>query len=481
MRRRIITKACISGLSIGLIGGLLGCGQPEGVHGWAQETRRSAVEGGATKTTGWSNRTIEALTQEGSDYRHLSTQVDTQGEFFIADVPAGPFWLSMPDELTGDPDEGRMFAWTDARELDLNFTRIGTVDAMGSFAAVPITFTGLAAVETGDYMFTSSTGNTWTSSWGLTPPGGTSAQFPPGIKVRLRSEPGEQLIVKQWRQTIRDGLIFETALRAARAPVPDATTMLTIPLTEAPQQALNLQVDSAAFMSELAPLWPATGGRWNLNIFATGFPKEPLAPSEQLFTVSPRTAGRDANFSGLAYHDTAPASYTRRYQLTFMGGRNYPVPNETVVQANCGTGFRLVGEVGTLAQGMVRPRISLPQGLVVDGQDAQTEGLRLSKTPTVRWRAPRIGQPAFYMLHVIRIATLPNRGTSTNTAARFVTTDAEVKIPEGVLLPGAQYFFEVIAFAGSDIDPKTAPRRASLQEGDVDTAHLCSTPLQINP
>lgn len=114
-------------------------------------------------------------------------------------------------------------------------------------------------------------------------------------------------------------------------------------------------------------------------------------------------------------------------------------------------------------------------------RSTRQQGLRLAKSPTVRWRAPRIGTPSFYILHDIRVAKLPDRGTPTNTAAHFLTTETEVHVPEGVLLPDAQYFFEVIACGSSEIDPQTAPRRASLLADETDTAHLCSALLQITP
>lgn len=475
LRSRFTTPACLGGVFIGL----LGCGPLEGVHGWALETQRS-VEG-PMKSTSWYDRQIQALSPDGTSYRSFQTTVDIQGEFYIPDVPAGPYWLSIPDELTAIPDEARLFAWTDARELDLNFTRIGSLDRNGTYREVPITITGLSPIETGDWISATSTGNSWSGSWGLTPPGGTSTMWPSGIKTRLRSEPNEQLLVKQWRPTIRDGVTSETAIRFGSAPVPDATkAMLTVPLVEPAARTLDLQVDTAAFTAELTALPPASV-RWSFSLSAIGLPKEPLAPSTLLLHVSPKAAGRDANLRGISYTDSEPVSSTRRYTLSYMGGRSHPVPGDTTLQTSCGTGVRLVGELGELSQGMARPRLSLPQGLSIDGQDAAQEGLRLGKSPTVRWSAPRIGKPSFYMLHVIRVAKLPDRGRPDNTAAHFLTTETELNIPEGVLLPGAQYFFELIAFGATDIDPRTAPRRASLLQDDTDTAHLCSTLLQTNP
>jgi hypothetical protein len=472
------TSAWIGGLALWL----LGCGSPtQDVHGRAVWTRVSEDGTGPTETASWSGRTIEALSPTASGYQRFSADTDARGEFSIPAVPGGPFWLALPDELTAIPGEGKLFAWTEARELDLSYTDIGL--RPGESRRLPIAVTNLSPAQAEDWMEAYSTANSWKLSWGLlTPLGSTETTWPRESPFTLRGHPSEQLVVKQWRKTIQDKVTVEATVRAGSIPSPDETaTMLTIPLADAGPRTASVQVDEAAFTAELTPLPQPASGWWSFEIVATALPKEPLAPRRSLLRASAQFPARDADLSGLAYNDPYPASYSRLYTLSYIGGRDYPVPGDTALRASCGTGFRLVGDAGALTRDVLRPRLSLPQALEIDGQSAMQENAQVSSSPTIRWQSPRLGAVSFYMLRLVRIAKLPDRSTPENTVGNFLTTETELKIPEGVLKTGEQYFLELIAFSGSDIDATTAPRRAALLERKVDTAHLCSAGIHLAP
>lgn len=460
---------------------LLGCGFPgQDVHGRAVHMRVAEDGSGPTETTNWTGRTIEALSPSAGASGRLSAEVDAQGEFTIPEVPAGPFWLAFPDEVTAINGDSKIFVWTEARELDLGYNSVGSPFVATAYRHLPIEITGLLPTQEDDHMEVYPTSRHWSTYWGLTGAGADKTTWPAGSPIKLRESPGERLLVKQWRRTIQDGVISETTVRAGSVPVPDETTSsLSIPLADIATRTLDLRIDAAAFAAELAPLPRPSSGWWGFALNAVALPKEPMSPSDRLLSAFPKDPARDANLSGISYADPHPDSPMRRYVLSFMSGRTYAVPGDSTLRASCGTGLRLVGDASALANSTLRPRLSLPQALEIDGTSAMNDLANVSRSPTVRWQPPRLGQVSFYMLKLYRIAKLPDRGTPEISAGTFITTQTQITLPEGVLQPGVPHFLDLIAVSATDLDAKTAPRRASLLEYTVDTAHLCSAGLRL--
>lgn len=469
-----------------LLGGLavwlLACDAPaQDVHGRAIRTLLSE-EGAPTQATSWSGTTVEALSPSGDDYERLTATIDARGEFTIPSVPAGPFWLVMPNDWWASSD-GKLYVWTDAREVDLGDTDVGVPFVPTAVRPLGVEITGLLPTQSDDHLEAYSSSHHWSMYWGVGgPTGADRATWPPGAQLQLRERPGERLIVKQWRTTTQDGVIAEATVRAGSAASPDEnTTALSIPLTDFGMRTIGLRVDAAAFDAEVAALPRPLSGWWGFSLNAVALPNEPLAWAESLLRARAKTPARDANLSGLAYTDPYPATYARRYKLTHMSGRSYPVPGESMLLASCGAGLKLTGDASALDREPLRPRISLPQGLEIDGRSAQEARADLRPSPTVRWQPPRQGQVAFYLLKIYNIGKRPNRATPEISIGTFLTTETTVRLPRGLLQPGEPYFAELVAVGAVGHDPTTAPRRAAPREDLTDTARICSAELRLAP
>lgn len=337
-----------------------------------------------------------------------------------------------------------------------------------SYRQLPIEITGLLPTQQGDHLDAYSTSRRWSVYWGLTGPAGADkASWPPGAPIQLRESPSERLMVKQWRKTTQDGVVSEATVRAGSVPAPDETVpSLSIPLANIGTRTLDLRVDAAAFAAELAPLPRPPSGWWSFELNAVALPKEPMAWGDALLRAFAKDPARDANLSGISYADPYPDSHTRRYMLSFMSGRDYAIPGESVLRASCGTGLRLVGDASALANNTLRPRLSLPQALEIDGTSAMKDRADVSPTPTVRWQPPRLGQVSFYMLKLYRIVKLPDRGRPEVLAGTFLTTQTQITLPEGVLQPGAPHFLELTAVSAptsTPRPPRSAQRSLSAQ------------------
>jgi hypothetical protein len=107
---------------------------------------------------------------------------------------------------------------------------------------------------------------------------------------------------------------------------------------------------------------------------------------------------------------------------------------------------RLSLDGGTATQ----PSAGVPRNIRVDGLG--TPGL-VSATPTVSWEAPMTGDATFYEVFVRRVTRTAN--TFVRSAIAFVyTTQTQVQIPAGVLVPGERYAFQISAFRLASPDPR---------------------------
>jgi hypothetical protein len=164
--------------------------------------------------------------------------------------------------------------------------------------------------------------------------------------------------------------------------------------------------------------------------------------------------------SAIRYGDPYPTDWARGYELRY--GAYYPcIAKDT--GRGCGSEVYVRGPLSELAAGTVRPRLSRPQALVIDGRDAMTVD-EVGQSPTVHWQAPASGEVSTYLLSLIQLVPQPSGSPIDEPAGLFITSKNEVTMLPGVLKPGSRYYFKLRALSGLDTDPTTAPVRASLRQ-----------------
>jgi hypothetical protein len=116
---------------------------------------------------------------------------------------------------------------------------------------------------------------------------------------------------------------------------------------------------------------------------------------------------------------------------------------------------------GTLASAPIRPRISLPRDIKVDGTLAQTARILGTATPVVTWEPPALGTVTGY---VVRIERLPKGASSLEIAARIYTgpDDRSVRLPPGVLTSGHEYLVRISAIHAPGVRPELAGRALAI-------------------
>lgn len=451
-----------------------GCSLPRDVHGTAIDTLGSAEDPDYQKQQVWW-QTIQALTPDGTEYKVLSADVDEDGKFFIAGVPGGPYWLSFPDDQTTPRGDAHIFVWTDASEFDLG--RSGPRGSLLGTARLPMPtpLTGLLPVQQGDWIEAYATSQIWSSTWMLPTPDAIEATWPSDAgPIPLGDDPSDRIIVKQWRNSVIDGVSVQAAVRAGSRSAPvNLDQTLSFALSGSVPAALSASIDHGAFMNQLSGL--AGPFDTSLTLLATIDPSDtPVGVEEKLLRISNvATPGGDPSASGVSYVDPYPASWSRRFELHYLNTKEYPVEG-TSVRKSCNSGLIRFGTASELQRAPLRPILSLPQAVAIDGSPAMVARDRVALSPTITWQAPALGTVSFYVLRLVHLVEDLESEAPTIVAGSFLTPRTEVTIPPGVLQPGMRYYLELIAVTGLGSDALTAPRIALARSRFQSSAHVCS-------
>ena len=460
-------------VGIGLMEGL-GC-TPQDVHGTAIETWGSPADTGSQSQQPWRGGIIQALPPDGMAERARSASVDETGNFLIPAVPAGFYWLAYPDDLTDRFREANTYVWTDAREFDLGLQGLTMLVPGTARMPMPTPITGLQSVEPGDFMEAYGTSYGWSMSWNLPTPGAITTTWPTDKAIPFRVSPSEQIIVKQWQRSLLDNrLLVESTVRAGRSAAPaDKDTEVPVTLTDAAPASVDVKIDHSAIMGQLSGL----SGSFDIQfkLMADGDPSDALPGDRNLLLkISNVTApAGDPSANRLRYMDPYPASWSRRYELQYLSITEYRVDGTHSI-ASCRAGLDLFGAASELSQGPLRPNLSLPQMLAIDGSTAMVGRDDVELAPTITWKPPAIGEASVYLLRIVQLVKEPEREYHDILAGSFLTSQTEARIPAGVLQPGGQYYLELIAVAGLGSDALTTPRAAVARRWSQSSAHVCS-------
>lgn len=472
---------------IGLAAG--GCNPPsktdapsDEVRGTALITLMSREAGVPPRVQAWDGRLIWARVPSASGTDNRVGIVDGDGTFRIVGVPPGPYWLSFADAVTSLNQQAHVYVWTEARELDLGSQHQDAILLPGD-ESLPLgaLVTGLSPVEADDQLHLTPSSGAWSLHLGPRPLGAEQVVVNPPPQFN-RVRPRERVTAQQWRRSKQGGRTTDVIVRAGEGVVPAEVGMpLYVTLTEPPARQLDLRVDHAGFLRQLGLVIPGTPTRQSSDFMLiadadpTGATLDGQEAAVRLSVPDAPAQPNDPSASGLRYGDPYPEGWARRYELHY--GAAFPCGGAAAA-SGCFTDLRVRGLLSELTAGTVQPRLSSPQSLTLDGQDAMTTAQTISASPTVRWQAPAHGQAAVYILSVLRLVAKPDGSTSEEDAGRFITKRTELTVLPEVLKPGERYAFELRALGGLALDATVAPRRVLHRPAPAES-RLRSAPFTV--
>lgn len=455
--------AALAGLGLAAVG----C-DPDGfdpmgeVHGTALKTTIFLQPGASPFLQTWPGHTVEAWVPSAAGYQTFSGTIDESGQFRIAKVPPGPYWLVFRDEQTTLSENAKVFVWTAARELDLGYEE-RSPDLQGETVPVGGRITGLSPVEAEDYIFLAPASGSWVTSWGPRPLGTEQVAINlPSPELRLR--PGVSLSAQQWRRSQQGSLATSAIVKYGEVvAAAGASATPDIALADPPARQLDLQVEHSEFVRQLGSTPPSGATAklgLDLTLLAGPAVDETLGRSQSALRLTGDVKeSQNPSTSAIRYGDPYPPDWARGYELRYGG--YYPCTAQDS-GTRCGSQVYVRGPLSELASGTVRPRLSRPPALAIDGKDAMTVGDEVGQSPTVRWQAPASGAVSTYMLSLIHVVPPGSDGVAEQPVALFITTSTAVTVPPGLLQPGERYYFKLRALGGLDSDAAVAPMRAAL-------------------
>jgi hypothetical protein len=471
--------AALGGLSLAAAGcDPAGLDPSSEVHGTAFKTTIFLPPGSSPLVQTWMGHTVEAWVPDASGFRTFSGAIDSTGQFRIASVPPGPYWLVFRDEMSTGSADAKVLVWTEARELDLGYQE-RSPELQNETVPVGGSITGLSPAEADDYIYLTPASGSWSSSWGPRPLGTEQVVIDLGTPA-LRVRPGVSLTAKQWRRS-HLGSLTASAIVKHGSVVAEAGTSATpnIALADPPARQLDLQVDHGEFIRQLVSTPPsgATAKMYlDFTLLAGPAVDDTLGRSQIVLRLGGAVQeAQNPSTSAIGYGDPYSTDWARGYELRY--GAYYPCTAQDS-GSGCGGTVYVRGPLSELASGTVRPRLSRPQALAIDGKDAMTVGDAVGQSPTVRWQAPASGEVSTYMLSLIHLVPPVNGSLSEESVGLFITPKNEVTVLPGVLQPGERYYFKLRALGGLDTDAAVAPVRASLRQPPAE-ATVWSKPFTV--
>jgi hypothetical protein len=104
----------------------------------------------------------------------------------------------------------------------------------------------------------------------------------------------------------------------------------------------------------------------------------------------------------------------------------------------------------------LRPLLSPPSMLRINGQPATTERTGVGVRPTISWSPPAIGVPDGYLVSIYELSIVDG-ATMETLLATIRTRETSVTVPPTILSAGHSYFFVVAAAVNGGIDYQTTP------------------------
>jgi hypothetical protein len=422
--------------------------------------------------------TIAALTPPAFDV-HPGTG-DALGGFTIPGVPVGTYYLQVDDR----------FLVTSGESVDLGYAILGRPDAVP--ATIPSTdlvfdVDNLSAWNPfGDelQMFSAGSGTVGFSlqnraSSGLPEEGNTAlAGFTYDLAAAedpmlIDGDAGDELYLTQLALTDDGANLYR---RVTRVFIPDPFTM-----TDGEATSLGGSFADVAETDTFAVDWDRPAFDAALR---AGAPLEEIASSPTLGLHTLPSAGERGFYYDSADIIQLSSGWTddvSEVQASWAYGDPYPDAWTRMVSAGLVT-YRYRGVDGAEPRALysaimvdlpssavspetaIEPVVGPVRSPLVAGHDAFESIDGVGTMPVVSWDPPAVGEATSYNVWVMMLVAADGF-TYAYRAAVLVTTDTQITIPPGVLVPGGTCYFLIEALHAPGVDAGVEPNRNVLPDG----------------
>jgi len=419
--------------------------------------------------------TIAALTPPAFDV-HAGTG-DALGRFTIPDVPVGTYYLQVDDR----------FVVTSEDSVDLGHTTLGRPDAVAAtIQPTDLVFDvdNLAPWQPfGDelQMFSAGSGTIGFSlqsraSSGIPEEGNTAlAGFTYDLAAAegpmlVDGDAGDELYLTQLSLT-DDGVNLYR--RVTRVLIPEPFTMTDGDATSLAGSFADVEETDTFAVDWDRPAFDAA--------LRAGAPLEEIASSPTLgLHTLPAAAERGFYYDSADIIQLSPGwtDDVSEVQASWGFGDPYPDAWTRMVSAGLVT-YRYRGVDGAEPRPLysaimvdlpssavspetaIEPVIGPVRSPLVAGHDAFESIEGLEAMPVVSWQPPAVGAATSYAVWVI-VLVAADGYTYGYRAAVLITTDTQITVPPGVLVPGGTYYFVIEAVHAPGVDAAAEPNRELL-------------------
>jgi hypothetical protein len=282
---------------------------------------------------------------------------------------------------------------------------------------------------------------------------------------------GDDLTLVLNRSVTDSGVTVTSTLMGTEVAAPAITTgqtvQLAVTLSDLPRESATVGLASseyAQFISEVNPMATANSHRLIVS---------------KSFTDESLDGGGDFDGRSMALLQVTAGSADFTSELDW--GNPFPSANHpTLVRATQSASLVFTLQGRTTTRGfdalvtqrfardttMLRPALSPPRFVRLNGATAFVDRNGVSTTPTLEWTAPSLGQPTQYSVNVYRVVT---SGTALSQQLVFlaITPRTRLRIPPGLLMSGEVYFALVTAQRVRANDVRLTPNRTSKTLDEV--------------
>lgn len=440
--------------------------------------------------------TIEALvpTADGTGYVTYPGTGSSDGTFTIPAVPEGVSYLLHyfhTDSLR------HYYVRTSERSVDLSYYSGQRIGAKTGTANTALTWSGVTGIDawaaTDQLLYYSADNELYL--YGTAPAtGSTALNLTQSLNGSLLpdSGAGDRVYVLQQRSTTSasgiTALAVSKAVKLSDLTVTDgATTTVTsaqAAFTAPPVQSASFDFRCSEFAAYKSAAAPAAnvGASVRCDLYALALPGGATLPygeytsSADLLAYT-TTSASDVSTGLLRFGNPFPSSYGVFGYAAASYGASYTAPGGTIATTVTATISRRA-PLGELTAGPITVLVGPPTALRIDGADATAPSAAVRTTPTLSWSAPQTGTPSHYEVNVIRLSLRTGTTRTIQTAfARFLTTEARLVLPAGVLTAGESYVFSIGSQLRPGADPQK-PLRGSLPSSSAVALTALVTPVQ---
>ncbi len=409
-------------------------------------------------------------TADGAGFEFRPGTGHSDGTFFIPDVQRTPYFLQL----------GTSYLWTSSRKHELSETRLGRPDVellpSGTFLELRLSGLtpwrndndlqfhapgiGLGYFTTGcaTTPFPVQEGNAFISGTleyteSMQGCGSTIGRFDASrgdvfytTHMESRVGPGSDALL----QEVRQALVSKTLPEIAPGTFQLSGTMAPLPIVRQPVDFRVTEFEAQA--RAIHPNARLTTNHLNIGTLPGYREFGTFISWPDLVTASDSTPTQGDSLVTYEYGDPFPAAWSRFITANASATVSYTaeMPDGSpsaprTLSANVTTREPL----RTGATHLLRPQISPPRDLKINGLSATTSLPGVGPSPLVTWMPPMLGTASRYMVRLHRFTATSTGGTSRFILATFNTVEPRLRVPPHLLTAGSTYALQVYAYAES--------------------------------